>query len=940
MSTPPPAVPSPNPFLRLKGIIKRYGGVTALANVDFACSLGTIHAVVGENGAGKSSLMKLIAGVTRPDEGEIYLEDKPIKFASPAEAAALGIVCIFQELSLLPDLSVADNISIADPPKRFGLIDHRRQRRIAQEVLHRVGCGDIHPDERVKDLPLSRQQMVEIAKALVRKPRLIIMDEATSALTARDVDHLYRIVRGLRDQGVAVLYISHRMPEISALADICSVFRNGKHIETFPMSSRTTEEIVPMMIGREVARAYPGKDGTSTLSTASTPSTRSTPSTATPTRPNANTPTRASSPLLEIKDLTWYHVLRGISLKLAPGEIVGLGGLDGQGQSELLLALFGVLRGLSGEVYIDGRPIKIEHPRQAKSRDIGLALIPQDRQTQGLLLPMSIEDNLVLAASPDLSRFGLIDRAREQAATNDVVGKLRILANNLSAPVRTLSGGNQQKVVIGKWLLKQPRILLLNDPTRGIDVGTKQELYRLMRELAGTGLGILFYSTDYEELIGMCDRVLVCYGGRLIRELSGPDLNEHNLITTSLNLAENNLEGSRPRDPWSAASLLSSDLSDEALAKSEALAKGDARPTRSEPTVAPAQTTNVEPPSTTSASESFAPIHVLSRFRVHSWSRFWKRNAGPLFSFLVFAVMFILFASQQANGLSTSVLTSVSNKGVVLAYVAMAQTLVILTGGFDLSIGMVMTMTSCLASVILNGSPIQTALAVFAILASGLVAGTINAAIVVIGRIQPIIATLATGAIYYGIALLLRPSPGGEVNEDLSNALTYDVFGIPTTFLLLVGTILFVWWPFRNLVIGRNCYAVGSSERAAYMSGLAIGRARFAAYALAGLLAACGGLLLSLISLSGEASSSQGGFYTLNSIAAVAIGGTSLFGGSGGFIGSICGALVLRIISDLLFVFNAPALWQPLFQGLILLGAVCLGAIRVLRRKNQMDVFL
>jgi ribose transport system permease protein len=343
-------------------------------------------------------------------------------------------------------------------------------------------------------------------------------------------------------------------------------------------------------------------------------------------------------------------------------------------------------------------------------------------------------------------------------------------------------------------------------------------------------------------------------------------------------------------------------------------------------------------------SDSTELVEVLSRRssrrQIHSWSRFWKRNAGPLLSFLVFAVMFILFASQQANGLSTNVLTSVSNKGVVLAYVAMAQTLVILTGGFDLSVGMVMTMTSCLSSVILNGSPGQTALAAFAILASGLLAGIINATIVVIGRIQPIIATLATGAIYFGIALLLRPSPGGEVNEDLSNALTYDVFGIPTTFLLLVGTILFVWWPFRNLVVGRNCYAVGSSERAAYMSGLAIGRARFAAYALAGLLAACGGLLLSLISLSGEASSSQGGFYTLNSIAAVAIGGTSLFGGSGGFIGSICGAFVLRTISDLLFVFNAPALWQPLFQGLILLGAVCLGAVRVLRRKNQMDVFL
>ena len=858
--------PARRPFLRLQGITKRYGGVTALANVDFACSLGTIHAVVGENGAGKSSLMKIIAGVVRPDEGQLYLEDQPVQFSSPAEAARLGIACIFQELSLLPDLSVVDNISIADPPKRFGLIDRRRQRRTAEEVLRQVGCPDIHPDERVKDLPLSRQQMVEIAKALVRNPRLIIMDEATSALTARDVEQLYRIIRELRERGLAVLYISHRMPEISALADICSVFRNGKHIDTFPMASRRTEEIVPMMIGRELAKAYPAKIDTNGASV---------------TRIGSAHHKPQAGPLLEIKNLTWSNVLHGISLRLAPGEIVGLGGLDGQGQSELLLALFGVLRGIGGEVLIGGRRLAIEHPRQAKARKIGL--IPQDRQTQGLLLPMSIDDNLVLAAAPDLSKFGVIDRARERSAIDQAVAKLQIRANDLAAPVRTLSGGNQQKVVIGKWLLKNPRVLLLNDPTRGIDVGTKQELYRLMRELAQTGIGILFYSTDYEELIGMCDRVAVCYGGKFVRELSGPDLNEHNLITASLNLSEN-----------------------------------------------------------TGAAESSSRSLETGRLKMSAWqnlNRFWKRNAGPALSFLVFAIMFILFASQQSNGLSTNVLTSVSNKGAVLAYVAIAQTLVILTGGFDLSVGMVMTMASCLASVVLNGSPGQTALGALAVLASGLLAGVINAIIVVLGRIQPIIATLATGAIYFGIALWLRPSPGGTVNEDLSNALTYDVGGVPTTFLLLLATIAFVWWPFRNSILGRNCYALGSSERAAYMSGLAIGRARFAAYSLAGLLAATGGLLLSLISLSGEASASQGGFYTLNSIAAVAIGGTSLFGGSGGIIGSICGALILRTISDLLFVFNAPALWQPLFQGFILLGAVCLGALRVLRRKNQMDVF-
>jgi ribose transport system ATP-binding protein len=862
--------PIRHPFLRLEGVTKRYGGVTALANVDFACSLGAIHAVVGENGAGKSSLMKVIAGVIRPDEGRMYLDETLVQFASPADATRHGIACIFQELSLLPDLSVSDNISIANPPRRFGLIDRRRQRERARDILCEIGCPDIHPSERVKDLPLSRQQMVEIAKALVRQPRLIIMDEATSALTAKDVEQLYQVIHQLRNRGLAILYISHRMHEIAAVADTCSVFRNGRHIDTFPMATRSTAEIVPLMIGREVSRAYPPKPASNGTG-GRVPGTM-------------DVGSRTPVPALEVINLSWEHVLNGISLTVAKGEIVGLGGLDGQGQSELLLALFGVLRGVDGKVLLNGMPSSIDHPRQAKAAKVRMALIPEDRKTQGLLLAMSIRDNLVLAAASDLSNRGVIDLAKERIAIDEAVEKLQIKVNDLDAPVRTLSGGNQQKVVIGKWLMKEPRILLLNDPTRGIDVGTKQEMYRLMRELAQTGIAILFYSTDYEELIGMCDRVVVCYGGKLIRELKGTDLNEHNLITAALNLSE------------------------------EFVRSG----------------------SSGVISETGGGSHS----KWTGFRRFWRWNVGPLTAFLVFAIMFLLFSVKQQNGLSVNVLTSLSNKGVVLALVAMAQTLVVLTGGFDLSAGMILTMASCLASVVVNGPPNQVALGVLAVLVSGLAAGAINATIVVFGRIQPIIATLATGAIYFGIALLLRPSPGGEVSEDLSNALTYDLGGIPTTFLLLVGTLVFVWWPFRDSVIGRNCYAVGSAEGAAYMSGLAIGRSRFAAYSLAGLLAAAGGLALSLISLSGEASASQGGFYTLNSIAAVAIGGTSLFGGSGGMIGSILGALILRTISDLLFVFNAPALWQPLFQGFILLGAVCLGGLRVLRNKNQMDVFL
>ena len=861
-----------NQFLRLEGVTKRYGGVTALADVNFECSLGTIHAVVGENGAGKSSLMKIIAGVIRPDEGRIYVDNTPVHLASPSDAIRYGISCIFQELSLLPDLTVSDNISILNPPKRFGLIDRPRQRKRAKEILHEIGSTDIHPSDRAKDLPLSRQQMVEIAKALVRQSRLIIMDEATSALTARDVDRLHKIIRQLRDRGLAIVYISHRMHEIAALADICSVFRNGKHIETFPMADKKAAEIVSLMIGREVAQAYPPRR----LQTVSISSESD--------RETINVESRSELPALEVRNFTWGQVLNNVSLSVKKGEIVGLGGLDGQGQSEFLLALFGVLRAVEGQLLINGAPRSIAHPNRAKASGVGMALIPEDRKTEGLLLPMSIRDNLVLAAASGLSNHGIIDPRKERTAIDKAVRRLQIKVTDLNAPVRTLSGGNQQKVVIGKWLIKEPRILLLNDPTRGIDVGTKQEVYRLIHELARAGIAILFYSTDYEELIEMCDRVVVCYGGKIIRELKGEELNEHNLITASLNISEKS-------------------------ARSEA--------------------------STTVRVADHAGQSKQQAFR-----RFWRQNAGPCMALFVFAMMFLLFSLRQQNGLSTSVLTSLSNKAVVLALVAMGQTLVILTGGFDLSAGMIMTMACCLASVVLDGSPGQIALGALSVLGIGLVAGAINAAIVVFGRIQPIIVTLATGAVYFGVALWLRPSPGGQVNEDLSNALTYDLAGIPTTLLLLAGVWLFVWWPFRSSVVGRTCFALGSAESAAYMSGLAIGRSRFAAYSLAGVLAASGGLLLALISLSGEASASQGGLYTLNSIAAVAIGGTSLFGGSGGMIGSIFGALVLRTISDLLFVFNAPALWQPLFQGIILLGAVCVGGLRVLRRKNQLDVFL
>ena len=500
------------PLFQMSGIDKRYGGVRALEGVDLSVRAGRIHAVLGENGAGKSSLIKCMSGVVQPDAGTMALDGRPVRFASPAAANAAGVVCIFQELSLVPDLSVADNILISNPPRRFGMIDRRRQRSMAEAALARAGGESIHPMALVKDLPLSRRQIVEIAKALARDPRLLILDEATSALTASDVATVFRVLKDLRRQGLALVYISHRMQEIAELADECSVFRNGRHVATFEAGTRSDDDVVRMMIGRDYSHVFPPKP---------------------PALP-AEAP-----PVLEVRHLTWTDVLTDISLDVRAGEIVGLGGLDGQGQRELLLALFGVLRGTTGEVRIEGRPSSIGSPSAAKDARHGLALIPEDRKTEGLMLPMTVGQNLSFASLDRLSRAGVLDRPAERRAIDEMLRLLAIkTADTEITPVGALSGGNQQKVVIAKWLMNAPRIILLNDPTRGIDVGTKQEIYRLLRQLADGGAAILLYSTDYAELIGCCDRVLVLYDGTIKRELAGPDITEHALVASALNIAD------------------------------------------------------------------------------------------------------------------------------------------------------------------------------------------------------------------------------------------------------------------------------------------------------------------------------------------------------------------------------------------------------------------
>jgi ribose transport system ATP-binding protein len=496
------------PLLALANVGKRYGGVIALEDVSFAVHAQSIHAILGENGAGKSTLIKIVGGVVSPDSGRIEIDGREAAFLAPRDAISNGLVCVFQELSLIPDLTVAENICITDAPRRFGLIDGRAQLRRAEALLATIGCEDINPRLTVKDLPLSRRQLIEIAKALGRNPRLLVLDEATSALTTADAQRVYRIVRNLRERGLAVIYISHRMHEIEELADTCTVLRSGRHIATFESGERRPEEILQMMIGRDLSRIYPPKPVTAV----------------------------SKPPVLEVSRFSWTNRLSDISLTIGQGEIVGLGGLDGQGQRELLLGLFGVLRETRGAVRVNGRQVILRSPADAQAAGLSLALVPEDRKNEGLMLSMSVRENMTLAALRRVSRGPLIDLAEETRIAAEATRDLAIKAASLEIPVGSLSGGNQQKVVLAKWLMIEPRIILLNDPMRGIDIGTKQELYRVMRTLADRGVSILFYSTDHDELIGMCDKIVVLYQGRVVRELSGEAMTEANMMAASLSL--------------------------------------------------------------------------------------------------------------------------------------------------------------------------------------------------------------------------------------------------------------------------------------------------------------------------------------------------------------------------------------------------------------------
>ncbi|MEV6925679.1 sugar ABC transporter ATP-binding protein [Dactylosporangium sp. NPDC051485] len=489
---------SNTPLLEITGLTKRYAGVTALEDVDLSVDAGEIHVLIGENGAGKSTLVKCLAGIERPDAGTMALAGVPHRPLTAADALRAGIQVVHQELALLPALTVAENLFLQRMPGRLGLVDRKAMRRRAGVLLDQVGL-DVSPDTPVERLGIAQMQLIEIAKALSAECRLLVMDEPTATLTPRETATLFAQLHRLTDNGVAVIYISHHLEEIFEIGDRLTVLRNGRNVHTGPVAALTPADLVRKMVGRDLNAEYP-------------------PVTARPT----------GDELLRVTDLRVTDDAPPVSLSVRAGEVVGVAGLVGSGRTETMRAIFGADRATGGTVEIRGRTVRIAHPRDAVRH--GISFLTEDRKAQGLVLDLPIAANISLASVDRVSRLGLLRRAAENASARELSDRLHVRSTGPQQTVRALSGGNQQKVVLARWLAADTDLLIVDEPTRGIDVGARYEIHQLLINLAESGKGVLVVSSDLPELLGICDRIVVFSKGQIAGEVDRPDFDAEQLL--------------------------------------------------------------------------------------------------------------------------------------------------------------------------------------------------------------------------------------------------------------------------------------------------------------------------------------------------------------------------------------------------------------------------
>lgn len=820
--------------LECRGIGKSFAGVRALDDVSLKVRQGEIHALLGQNGAGKSTLVKILTGIYGADEGQILIDDKPIRIRDATDAERAGIAIVHQDQQLVLQFDVTRNLFLGqERSNSLGMLDFRSMRGETAALLHRVGAT-FGPDTLVGDLTVAQREQVSIAAALLRKPRILILDEPTASLSEAEAETLFSIVRGLREQGVTIIYISHYIDEVLELVDSFTVLRDGRLIVTKSAAGVSRSDIAAMIVGRKIEQLYPKEV------------------------------LEIGDPVLEVDGLSHGGRVKDVTLTVRSGEIFGIAGLVGAGRSELAMTLIGALPRDGGSVTLAGKPSNPGTPRAAFRE--GFALIPEDRRHEGLLVDMTVRQNLTLPNIDSWAKAGVLNLAQEKRDALSLIEKLDIRPPNPRQVARNLSGGNQQKIVIGRWLTGDAKVFIFDEPTTGVDVGSKIEIYNQMTALARRGAAIVFISSDFEELCGLCDQVAVMHKGNLTTVLPREDLRPETILELS--------------------------------SRGKAIAE-DAPSDEKEIPTAPTDT---------------VPLFGSSLTRL-----------GTIFGMLLVLACITYLAPQF---LSFGNIFDVLKQGSVLAFIAIGLTVVLIAGGFDMSAGAVSQLTNNLAAGTLIAGLGATASIALGLVV-GLGVGLVNAALVLIFGMPAFVATLGTMFLTMGLTLLYNGGQALTLaNQPGFFFIGQGYVGpVPFVFLLLVATSLLLHLFLSRTTIGLRMYAVGQNLPAAEMRGVRRARYATASFAIGGMLLGFAGVVLASYSY-GASALATGIDFLITALAAAFLGSTLSRSGQLSIPGTVVTALFLASLSNGLILIGVSSQLLPGIQGLILVLSILLGVIR------------
>ena len=827
------------PLLRMERISKTYESIVALDDVSIEVAAGSVHGLVGENGAGKSTLMKVLAGLVQSDEGTITLAGQEVSFHGPADALSTGVSTVTQELALLANLTIAENMFLGKEPVTIaGLVDQRAMATETRQRLDAFGV-DRDPGTFVSELSIADKQMIEIAHALTAKASVYVLDEPTAALNSNDVEILKQRLKELAADGAAVIYISHRLEEIFELCDTVTVLKDGRNVTTKKTEHLSPSRLIAMMVGREIEDLFP---------------------------PHT---TNLGEPLLEVDGVRLRPGTDPVSFTLHRGEILGLAGLEGQGQRDIVRSLIGQYQPLEGAVRLNGTHLELPLSPATGMRqlqNLGVGFLPEDRKDEGLFLELSSDFNTSLGLHARQREFALArgDASKVKRALED----LRVRSTALAVPVSTLSGGNQQKVLLARNLVAEPKVLLIEEPTRGVDVGAKAEIYHLLRDFTDRGGAVLVLSRETIELIGLCDRLLVVQAGTVVADFGPGAATEHDILEAALQHA--------PTRTDSGSDSSSTSGSDDPLA-----------------------------PNSQARTRPFWSRVVRKRGRQGAWTI-------PL-ALLLTGLTWLSIAYSEFR--SVEGISNFLTQATPLILVALGQMIVVLVRGLDLSVPSVVGLTTVILA---TGS--NPALLIPAALLFGAIIGLVNGLIVTRLNVHPIIATLAMQWMLLGTARIIRPTAGGDVPDIIEKS----VSAIGALAWLLLG-VLVAWKLLHGSRFGLRLYAIGgglAEGQAGAVRTFGINDRRYivTAYVISALFATCAGMFLAGRIVSGDADVGIG--LDITSITAVALGGTLLSGGVGSVQGTVFGALVLAVISTAMNLTNLSPFLRTVLTGVILLAVV------------------